>query len=332
MTTRRTIRGRHIACLASLAALLALGSALAAPDRAAAEDLPPAKELFGMVVAAAPMEARAIGFYSRGCLAGGVALPVDGPAWQAMRLSRNRNWGHPALIDYVKQLADDSQRLDGWPGLLVGDMQQPRGGPMLTGHSSHQVGLDADIWLTPMPDRRLTWQERENLAATSMLKNTLEVNPAVFTERHVALIRRAASYPEVNRVGVNPAIKHALCKANGGDAPWLAKVQMWPGHHYHMHIRLDCPRGSEGCKSQDAPGGTSCAAAEEWYRKTKAAIENPPRGPRPKPKPAAPKPELTLAQLPAACREVLAHDRPPLILKGSAAVASVTALPVRRPR
>jgi penicillin-insensitive murein DD-endopeptidase len=24
---------------------------------------------------------------------------------------------------------------------------------MITGHASHQVGLDADIWLTPMPPR-----------------------------------------------------------------------------------------------------------------------------------------------------------------------------------
>ena len=25
-------------------------------------------------------------------------LPVNGPHWQAMRLSRNRNWGHPELV------------------------------------------------------------------------------------------------------------------------------------------------------------------------------------------------------------------------------------------
>jgi murein endopeptidase len=33
-------------------------------------------------------------------------------------------------------------------GLLIGDMSQPRDGPMLYGHSSHQIGLDVDI--TPM--------------------------------------------------------------------------------------------------------------------------------------------------------------------------------------
>ena len=125
-----------------------------APSKAKAAKQPPptpAKELFGAAKTPAAMAARSIGFYAKGCLAGGSALPIDGPAWQAMRLSRNRNWGHPELIALVEKLATEAKAHDGWPGLLVGDMSQPRGGPMLTGHASHQVGLDADVWLTPMP-------------------------------------------------------------------------------------------------------------------------------------------------------------------------------------
>lgn len=110
---------------------------------------PPAKELFGAVTEPAPLAARSIGGYAKGCLAGGVSLPTNGPDWQVMRLTRNRNWGSPRLVDYLERLASDARALDGWPGLLIGDMSQPRGGPMLTGHTSHQVGLDADIWLTP---------------------------------------------------------------------------------------------------------------------------------------------------------------------------------------
>ena len=116
----------------------------------------PAKELFARKNAPAEMRTRTIGFYSHGCIAGAVALPVNGPAWQVMRLSRNRNWGHPDLIRVLETLAKKAQAEAGWPGLLVGDISQPRGGPMLTGHTSHQVGLDADIWLTPMPDHELT--------------------------------------------------------------------------------------------------------------------------------------------------------------------------------
>jgi penicillin-insensitive murein endopeptidase len=119
-----------------------------------------AKDLFGSVTAPAPLPARAVGSYTRGCLAGGVALPTNGPGWQVMRLARNRNWGHPMLVSYLEQLAKDAHWI-GWPGLLIGDLAQPRGGPMLTGHTSHQIGLDADIWLTPMPNRIFTRQERE---------------------------------------------------------------------------------------------------------------------------------------------------------------------------
>src|SRR5258707_15297718 len=48
-------------------------------------------------------------------------------------------------------------------------MSQPRGGPLLAGHASHQVDLDADIWLTPMPDRELTREEREEMMATMVV-------------------------------------------------------------------------------------------------------------------------------------------------------------------
>src|SRR5262245_31078030 len=100
----------------------------------------PAKELFARKLKPADLQARAIGFYTKGCLAGGVALPINGRTWQVMRLSRNRNWGHPQLVQFLEKLADQAPKT-GWRGLLVGDMSQPRGGPMLTGHASHQVGL-----------------------------------------------------------------------------------------------------------------------------------------------------------------------------------------------
>ena len=94
------------------------------------------------------------------------ALPINGDTWQVMRLSRNRNWAHPDMVALVERLADKAHKDAGWPGILVGDMSQPRGGPMLTGHASHQVGLDADVWLTPMPDRRLSREEREDMSAS----------------------------------------------------------------------------------------------------------------------------------------------------------------------
>jgi penicillin-insensitive murein endopeptidase len=265
----------------------------------------PAKQLFGAAKVPSSAKAQVFGYYSHGCLAGGMALPIDGPAWEVMRLSRNRNWAHPRLVKLVERLASESQKDDGWPGLLVGDLAQPRGGPMLTGHASHQVGLDADVWLTPMPKRRLTRKEREELEATSMLDGTeVAVDPKVFTEGQVKLIKRAASYPEVERIFVHPAIKKALCDAAGTDRGWLSKVRPLYGHYYHFHIRIGCPPGSSAtCKSQ-TPVANSDGCGKEV--KSWLARVIPRKGPPPPQKtPPKPKPQITLAQLPSACSAVL---------------------------
>src|SRR6516164_11180965 len=144
-----------------------------------------AKLLFGRETTPAPGPAEAIGSYERGCLEGAVTLPANGPNWQVMRPSRNRAWGHPVLIALLERLARQLPAEAGWPGLLVGDIAQPRGGPMLTGHGSHQVGLDADIWLTPMPSRGLTSAERDEMPAADVVTaDAQDVDEATWTPQH----------------------------------------------------------------------------------------------------------------------------------------------------
>jgi penicillin-insensitive murein DD-endopeptidase len=309
------------------AAKTSKAAAKKAPSKAAKAKPTPAKELFGAVKTPAPLAARSIGFYAKGCLAGAAPLPVDGPAWQAMRLSRNRNWGHPDLIALVEKFAADAKAKDGWPGLLVGDISQPRGGPMLTGHASHQVGLDADVWFTPMPDRRLSEKEREELSATSMLaEDRVSVNPQVWTEAHVRLLKRAASYPQVERVLVHPAIKKAVCEASKDekDRAWLSKVRPYWGHYYHFHIRIACPRGSAGCEHQPSVGSEDGCGAEltRWLK----LVKPPPVAAAPA-KPAPPAPEkrpITLDQLPAECRAILASGTPATAAPASGTPAAPT--------
>jgi penicillin-insensitive murein DD-endopeptidase len=272
----------------------------------------PAKVLFGAAKTPAPLTARSIGFYAKGCLAGAAALPIDGPAWQAMRLSRNRNWGHPILIALVEKLALEAKQHDGWPGLLVGDISQPRGGPMLTGHASHQIGLDADVWFTPMPDRRLSEKEREELSATSMLADDrVSVNPKVWTDAHVRILKRTASYEEVERVLVHPAIKKAVCEASKEekDRDWLSKIRPYWGHYYHFHIRMACPKGNSSCQGQPSVDDDNDGCGAELTRWLKL-VAAPPRPTPPSAKPPPEKRPITLDQLPAECRTVLAGGQP----------------------
>ena len=268
---------------------------LANPDSPAT----PAKELFGRARAPADMESRSIGFYSRGCLAGGEALPVDGAAWQVMRLSRNRMWGNPELISFLERFAKTVPSVSRWSGILVGDISQPRGGPMITGHASHQIGLDADIWLTPMPSRTLSREQREEMSATQMVRtDRLDVDPSVWTPSHTAVIRAAAKSPQVQRIFVNAAIKKALCREAGSDRDWLNKVRPMYGHDYHFHVRVFCPDSSQGCTEQDpVPPGDGCDQLAYWFSD---AVLHPKRNPN-----AKPKPPITMAALPAECRVVI---------------------------
>src|SRR6202000_3084146 len=150
--------------------------------------------------------------------AGGAPMPLNGATRQLTRLSRNRYWGHPELIALLKRLSVKAHKDAGWPGILVGDIGQPRGGPALSGHASHQIGLDADVWLTPMPDHRLSRQEREEMSAVMMVRDDrLDIDPHVFTPGHVLVLRDAAKEPSVERIFVNPAIKKALCREAKGD-------------------------------------------------------------------------------------------------------------------
>ncbi len=273
----------------------------------------PAKVLFGAVDAPSKMASRSIGFYARGCLAGGKPLPVSGPAWQAMRLSRNRIWGHPTLVRYIERFAKDAREKDGWPGLLVGDMSMPRGGPMPFGHASHQVGLDVDIWYRPMPERVLSEEEREKMPMESFLLDPGHVNPAVWTADFAKVLRRSVSYPEVARVFVNPAIKKWLCENVTEDRAFLRKISPIMGHDDHFHVRLVCPADNPGCRNQPALAtDEGCGKGlDAWIEKLSKAK------PVPVAAASAPKPgttptratrrksSVTLAQLPLDCRTVL---------------------------
>lgn len=281
---------------------LALGMVLAVAALAAADARaePPAKALFGAAATPSAGPAAAIGGYARGCLAGAAALPVDGVGYQAMRLSRQRRFAHPALVDFVERLAA-GLRAQGHPGLLVGDLAQPRGGPMASGHRSHQSGLDADIWYLPAPRERLSRAARETMSAVPLVtpgRLALEAERfAAFATARV--LRRAAEDPAVARIFVHPVVKRALCRRVDGERAWLRKIRPWWGHDHHFHVRLACPAADAACVEQaPPPAGDGCDASLAWWFTAE------PWAPADAPPPAP----LTLADLPARCAALVRAD------------------------
>ena len=263
-----------------------------------------AKQLFGAQKVPSKTQPAPFGGYSKGCITGAMELPETGPTWQAMRLSRNRNWGHPDTIAFLQDLSAKAARLPGWQGLYIGDISQPRGGPMLTGHASHQIGLDADIWMLPPSRLNLTRAERENISSISLRRAEGAYVNASWTRQHHEVIKAAASDPRVARIFVFPGAKVQMCKDERGDRAYLRKIRPWYGHHYHFHVRLSCPRGTRGCLDQDAPPpGDGCDEAQGWVNNI---LNTPPHAPRdPKAPPPAPRRDLTLADLPDQCAAVL---------------------------
>lgn len=261
---------------------------------ASAKDL--AEDAFGAVGNGTSGPPAALGSYAKGCLAGAVLLAEDGPRWAAMRLSRGRNWGHPALIDFIRRLTAQVGHV-GLPGLLIGDLGQPRGGPMKSGHRSHQIGLDVDIWLRPLVERPGA-KARENWSSYDLVKGRSRLDGDLWNKSAWRAIRLASEDPAVARIFINAAIKRKLCEVTPpDDRAWLRKVRPWWGHDSHFHVRLTCPDGLPGCENQSPPpAGDGCGKELDWW------FTDEPYGGTSKP----PK-KLTLDDLPKRCREVLAE-------------------------
>ncbi|MEM7241681.1 MAG: penicillin-insensitive murein endopeptidase [Pseudomonadota bacterium] len=291
----------------TIVSFFGLSSALVAQDRQQA------RYLLGGHKTGSAQKPAVIGSTSRGCLAGGQELAENGPTWQAMRLSRNRNWGHPVLIDYVERVSAKVAARTNWKGLYIGDMNQPRGGPMISGHVSHQSGIDVDVWMLPPKRLNLTHAERESISSISIRSGDQRSVNSNWTRAHMEVMKIAASDPAVDRIFVTAAAKIYMCKNAKGDRKWLQKIRPFWGHHFHFHVRLKCPKGSKTCEKQTptvaqlSKGGLGCDKTLEWWV-TDALKPAKPDPNAPKPKPRKHPRQFTMDDLPRQCQKVLASN------------------------
>jgi penicillin-insensitive murein endopeptidase len=291
-----------------------LCAALLLPAPALADSL--ANVLFGAALAPSKQDAMPIGSYARGCGAGLVELPETGPTWQAMRLSRNRHYGQPVMVQFLVDLSQEAKALGWGKGLYIGDISQPRGGPMTSGHASHQIGLDADIWWLAPKRLNLSAKEREAISSIPMRSADQLSVTGNWGPKARALLKAAASDPRVDRIFVAAAIKIEICKtARAGDKKWLQKLRPVAGHDTHFHVRLKCPKGAKLCDTQTptvaelSKNGNGCDDTLMWWV---TDYLNPPKGTKKPKDPEAPRKkgprEFTMADLPGQCKSVLASD------------------------
>jgi len=289
---------------------LALGSPVAAEDLA--------NQLFGAKTDPSAQAAMPVGSYAKGCAAGAVELPETGPTWQAMRLSRGRNFGQPEMIRFLMDLSVTARDIGFGRGLYIGDISQPRGGPMTSGHSSHQIGLDADIWMLPPRSLSLSAEDRENLSSIPVRSADQKSVTKYWTATHHRLLKEAALDPRVDRIFVAAAVKIEMCKtAKNKDKKWLQKIRPIVGHDTHFHVRLKCPKGAKLCETQSptvaelSNNGDGCDDTLTWWV---TDFLDPPKstGKKPKDEDAPPKKkgarDFTMADLPKQCAAVLAAN------------------------
>jgi penicillin-insensitive murein endopeptidase len=198
------------------------------------------------------------------------------------------------LIQFVRWLGNTALA-QGRSGILVGDLAQPRGGPMRSGHASHQSGLDVDVWFLPPPDWPLSATDRETLSAVAVVAPDGMTVGQDWTDGHLALLHAAASYPQVDRIFVNAAIKRELCERAGSDRAWLTKIRPWWGHDHHFHVRLACPGVDPTCTPQaPPPPGEGCDGELAWWfsKEARQMLTE---------KKLEPRKEITMADLPVQC-------------------------------
>ena len=275
----------------------------------------PASSHFSDVDSASRQAPDPVGSYSQGCIGGAMELPETGPTWQAMRLSRNRNWGHPELIRFIENLSQSAAEF-GWKGLYIGDMSQPRGGPMPSGHASHQIGLDVDIWLLPPARLNLSRKEREEISSISVRREDQKAVNKNWTETHMLVLKAAAMDPRVDRIFLTAAAKVDMCEnASGNDWIWLRKIRPWYQHNYHFHVRLKCPGGALHCMPQrptveelSGSNGGCDKSLEWWVTDYAESLNKPAEKPTEKSAPSKVRSagSFLMSDLPEACAAILA--------------------------
>ena len=168
---------------------------------------------------------RSVGLPWHGRLVGGVRLPAAGArffTWDpVLRRSPNRAWrrvGSDRLVrSLMRVLAEFSAAHARAPRIGIGDLSRPRGGDFgvrygRPGHTSHQNGLDADLYY-PRLDRR----ERP--------------------PRTVAQIDRALAQDLVDRF-VRAGARFVFVGPNTGLTGPPGVVQPLTHHDNHLHVRL----------------------------------------------------------------------------------------------
>lgn len=157
-----------------------------------------------------------------------------------------RSWGTSTLVDTLQSVARRlAFELPMADPLLIGDVSK-QGGGTLFGHTTHHLGVDADIGLffgegqqplggfQDLDPARLDL--RSNWALIRALLDSGRVAYILMDQGHIDRLRNYV----VNELDVDPAVADAIFVPADTKLSWdtWGVVRHQPNHMSHLHVRI----------------------------------------------------------------------------------------------
>ena len=200
------------------------------------------------------MDSQAIGTGGEGNLENGVQLPLDATVhyyvWEKT-LQRNADWGTSELVNSI-EVATCAVHATTGVKLRIGDMSLRSGGE-LSGHNTHERGIDADLQLICIENgKRFSCSDGNKFDPSGswiFVKEIAEKTPMRRILLDQRLINKLREYANANDPGY--PLKNAIFV---GPRALLYHVD---NHYSHFHLKMHCPRGRLGNDERcvDSPGG-----------------------------------------------------------------------------
>lgn len=200
---------------------------------------------------------QAVGFYTSGNLVNQNNYKLQDLGLVKIFQPRNRGFTTSDLMTLVGAAAKKvAQSYPGGERMQVGDSAQSGGG-QVSGHQSHQNGLDVDLVYY-----RNNHYEQDVNETSGFVENFVDgqgVTANFDLERNWFFVKQLVASGKVNRIFMDVSIKRALCKyadtigEKQSFAETLRHIRPWPNHFHHMHVRITCPNKSQRCVQQDPP-------------------------------------------------------------------------------
>lgn len=206
---------------------------------------------------------QALGFYSNGSLENASHTGDSSPDFVKLFLWRDRAWSTFDMSTILQTTAASVHALhpDG-ERMQIGDIAQKVGG-FLSGHASHQNGLDADVAYF-----RKDHHEQDpavNGFAYIYVQKGGVLDPVFDVARNWDAYKAIADTGRLDRIFMDPVIKRGFCayaKTTGeleSRKELLRRLRPLENHQDHFHVRITCPIDSPKCQAQlPPPEGDGC--------------------------------------------------------------------------